>query len=174
MSLNLSVINTWHTKLTVTDHKSFQINLENCRSSFWFIYSLKIILYVYLVVHKSVEQHMRSKYTPWKITSQRSIMCCKTNIQTYLISVEVCVDQIKEKVALLQKVCVNWKTNWKTVKNDQEVDSDNIGEVSELTNLLMRISISEDLQLISSEEKMLYQLRNQMLYQLRNQQWLTI
>ena len=42
----------------------------------------------------------------------------------------------------------------KQLKGGEEADRDNIGEVSELSNLLKSISISEDLQLVSSEENM--------------------
>ena len=42
----------------------------------------------------------------------------------------------------------------KQLKGEEEADRDNIGEVSELSNLLKSISISEDLQLVSSEENM--------------------
>ena len=42
----------------------------------------------------------------------------------------------------------------KQLKGEEEVDRDNIGEVSKLSNLLKSISISEDLQLVSSEENM--------------------
>ena len=46
------------------------------------------------------------------------------------------------------------KRTEKQLKSKEKVDSDNIGEVSELTNLLKHISISEDLHLISSKENM--------------------
>lgn len=52
------------------------------------------------------------------------------------------------------------------------MDSDNIGEVPELTNLLMRISIKEDLQLISSEENMSQEKTDAL--SIENQQWLMI
>ena len=42
----------------------------------------------------------------------------------------------------------------KQLKGEEEADRNNIGEVSELSNLLKSISISEDLQLVSSEENM--------------------
>ena len=42
----------------------------------------------------------------------------------------------------------------KQLKGEEEADRDNIGEVSELSNLLKSISINEDLQLVSSEENM--------------------
>ena len=41
----------------------------------------------------------------------------------------------------------------KQLKGEEEADRDNIGEVSKLSNLLKSISISEDLQLVSSEEE---------------------
>ena len=40
------------------------------------------------------------------------------------------------------------------LKGEEQVDRDNIGEASELSNLLKSIPISEDLQLVSSEENM--------------------
>ena len=40
----------------------------------------------------------------------------------------------------------------KHLKSEEEVDRDNIGDVSELSNKMESISISEDLQLVSSEE----------------------
>ena len=42
----------------------------------------------------------------------------------------------------------------KQLKREEEADRGNIGEVSKLSNLLKSISISEDLQLVSSEENM--------------------
>ena len=42
----------------------------------------------------------------------------------------------------------------KQLNGEEETDRDNIGEVSKLSNLLKSISISEDLQLVSSEENM--------------------
>ena len=56
---------------------------------------------------------------------------------------------------------LNYKKLWETgertekqLKGEEEADIDNIGEVSKLSNLLKSISISEDLQLVSSEENM--------------------
>ena len=40
----------------------------------------------------------------------------------------------------------------KHLKSEEKVDRDNIGDVSELSNKMESISISEDLQLVSSEE----------------------
>ena len=40
----------------------------------------------------------------------------------------------------------------KQLKGEEKADRDNIGKVSKLSNLLKSISISEDLQLVSSEE----------------------
>ena len=46
------------------------------------------------------------------------------------------------------------KRTEKQLKGEEEADRDNTGEVSKLSNLLKSISISEDLQLVSSEENM--------------------
>ena len=42
----------------------------------------------------------------------------------------------------------------KQLKGEEEVDRDNIGEVSKLLNLLKYISVTDDLQLVSPEENM--------------------
>ena len=43
----------------------------------------------------------------------------------------------------------------KQLKGEEEADRDNLGEVSKLSNLLKSITVSEDLQLVSSEDNML-------------------
>ena len=94
------LISTWYKNLIFTSQKLFEINLGNWRSSCEFVYSLIIIVYVYLHVSKSVAHYMCFKYTPEKL-SVKGQVCVGSLTVMYMF---ICVIQALQQTLTLTTI----------------------------------------------------------------------